>query len=477
VSTYESRIPLTARKMVPLGWIIAGGVAALALAWAASISASAAIGVAVAIAAGIAVVGRPATLLWILTASVFVELVRVEGTTIGRVLAPLVLLTVVVQLIRGRAWIRPSSPLLWAGAYTVWAFASGLWTTSVAGTAFLLASLAIALVYMLAFASLLDSRRDLEHVLLALALVSFLLGALSFQHVSEALHLGQVLESGRSQGGVGDPNSFAAVQLVTLPLVIVLAVEARKRWLQLGLYACVLVIIGSILTSLSRGGFIGLAVLLVLLVVVPFRLLFGSRRNKAIALLVVAFGATAMSIRHASSLTRRVETIFSSVNPGAEQGSGRVEIWKAAGTSIKERPWLGLGYGAFPSASTALLLRTPGVDLQRYHPRPSGEPAHSAYIESLAELGIAGLVLYLGLLISTGRALRRTAVKAREAGEEFIAAVAHALLLGLVTWAITSVFLSSETARVFWILMGLSLALPKLLPGDAGRFEPTPRRS
>jgi O-antigen ligase len=462
-------MPLAARTVAPLRWATAAAVAALALAWAASISASAAIGVTVAIAAAVAVVSRPATLLWILATSVFIELVRVEGTTISRILAPLALLTVLVQLIRGRAWIRPGRPLFWAAAYTVWALASGLWTTSVSGTTFLLGSLVIALVYMLAFASLLDSRRDLEHVLSVLALVSLLLGALSFQHVSQALNFGQALQAGRSQGGVGDPNSFAALQLVTLPLVIVLAAEARKRRLQLGLYAAALVIIGSILTSLSRGGFIGLAVLLVLLVVIPFRFLFRSRRNKAIALLVVAFGATTMSIRHASSLTSRVETIFGQGNPGAQQGSGRVELWKAAGTSIAESPWLGLGYGAFPSASNALLFRTPGVDLQRVSLHEKGEPVHSAYIESLAELGIAGLILYLGLLISTARALRRTATRAREAGEGFVAVVANALVLSLITWAITSFFLSVETSRALWILVGLSLALPKLIPASRSR--------
>jgi O-antigen ligase len=442
-------------------------VAGLALAWAAaSYDASLAIGVAVAVASLVAVLTRPETLLWILAGSVFIEVVSVEGTAISRVLAPLALLTVVVQLLRGRASIRPAGPLFCAGAYSVWALASGLWTTSLPGTTYLLGSLLIALVYMLAFASLLDSRRALEHVLWVLACASLLLGFLSFQRVSAALHFGQLLESGRSQGGVGDPNSFAAIQLVTLPLVIVLAVNARKRWQQLVLYIAVTVIIASILTTLSRGGFIGLAVLLVLLVLAPYRLLFGSRRNKATALLVVAFGAGAISIWHASSLTRRVETIFGQINPGAEQGSGRIEMWKAAGTSIAERPWLGLGYGAFPNSSNELLFRTPGVDLQHYTPRVRGEPAHSAYIESLAEVGIVGLALYLALLVSTGRALRRTSLRAREEGEEFIAMVATALLLGLVTWVITSLFLSLETARTFWIVMGLSLSLPRLLPSE-----------
>ena len=37
-----------------------------------------------------------------------------------------------------------------------------------------------------------------------------------------------------------------------------------------------------------------------------------------------------------------------------------------------------------------------------------------------------------------------------------------------MTWAVTAVFLSTETARMFWVIVGLSLALPRLLPEPWG---------
>ena len=39
-----------------------------------------------------------------------------------------------------------------------------------------------------------------------------------------------------------------------------------------------------------------------------------------------------------------------------------------------------------------------------------------------------------------------------------------------MTWAVTAFFLSTETARMFWVIVGLSLALPRLLP-ELGRGE------
>jgi O-antigen ligase len=409
-----------------------------------------------------------------LAASVFMELVRVEGVTISRVLAPIALIVIIVALVRGRAAIHVASPVYWVGAYLLWAFASGLWTTSVSETTFLLSSLAIAIVYMLAFASLLDSRRDLERVVWVFVGAALVFGALSLQHFSDVFAWGQVADEGRSQGGVGDPNAFAATQLVALPLVVAVAATARKRWLQISLYTTALVIIASILTSLSRGGFIGLAVVLTILVLAPFNLVFQTRRNKAIALLVVALGTAAIVTRYSSDVIDRAESIFQEANPGTSGGSGRINLWLAARSSIEEHPWLGLGYGGFRAESTQLLLDTPGVDLSRYTIRTTGQPVHNSYLEAWTDLGIVGLFLYLGLLISTARLLRRISMHARDVGDFFVGSIAGALLIGLAVWSVISIFISTGTARAFWIIIGLSLALPKMVSATRSWPESKP---
>jgi O-antigen ligase len=95
--------------------------------------------------------------------------------------------------------------------------------------------------------------------------------------------------------------------------------------------------------------------------------------------------------------------------------------------------------------------------------RPHGEEVHSAYIGTTAELGFPGLLLFLAILVSTARYLRRVAREAREDGAETIARISSALVLSLLGWAIASLFLSSETSRPVWIVIGLALALGKLL--------------
>ena len=53
----------------------------------------------------------------------------------------------------------------------------------------------------------------------------------------------------------------------------------------------------------------------------------------------------------------------------------------------------------------------------------------------------------------------------------FVSRLANALLLSIIGWSIVAVFLSTETARPFWILVGVSLALPKILAGEAARTD------
>jgi O-antigen ligase len=466
-SAFEARFA-AGRPLANLWWTAAAAAAALAVGVAASFSVTAAVAVTVAIGAGAAVVRRPTALLWILAVSIFVELLRVQGTTISRVLAPLALVTVAVQIVRGRAAMHVGRPLVWAGAYALWALASGIWTTSLAGTTYQLLSLSIGLVYMLAFASMVESDRDLEHVLYVLGLAAVVFGVISWLAFSGKIYLAGATQGGRAQGETGDPSTFAAYELLVLPLMLVLVARAERRWLRRGLSFAVLILIGSILVSLSRGGLIALAVLLLLLVLLPARVLFRSRRSKATALLLVALGTAAVSLRYSDMLTRRVETIVGKGPQGTQRGSGRLNLWLGARTTIDEHPLFGIGYGAFPYASNDAMLRTPGVDLEGYYFRNPGQPVHNSYLEAWAELGVFGCILYVGLLASTALFLRRTALKARASGDELVARVAYALVLSLVTWFITSLFLSTETSRGFWIVFGVMLALPKLLAARSG---------
>jgi O-antigen ligase len=449
VAIRAARLPDSAAltRAVWPGIAVASG---LAIGVAATFDLTTAVVLAAALALAPLVVLFPSLLNPLLIVTVFAQVLSVSGVTISRIIAPLALFVVLVALHRGGYALRTGAPLGWVCAYAFWALASGLWTVHLGDTVTALSSLAIALTYMFAFAILLRSRRELDRVLYTLAAVAAVVGLIGL-FTSQA---------GRSQGASGNPNFFAMVEVFALPLVLALAAEVRRRVLRISLYAVVLVIILSVLASLSRGGFLTLVSVAVAALVLPARSsFFQSRAHKAFVLALIA-GFTFFAYKAQSgTLAPRLDSIFAKDRTGA----GRTNAWRGAWTSIKERPVFGLGYGSFISEANELMLRTPGVDLTNMTLRKNGLYAHNSYIETAAEVGVPGLVIFLGMLIATGRALWRSAVRARDAGAGYLMRVANASLISLVAWCIASLFASSETARPLWILIGMALALPVLI--------------
>jgi O-antigen ligase len=247
--------------------------------------------------------------------------------------------------------------------------------------------------------------------------------------------------------------------------VLALASSVRSRPARAALAGAVIVMLAAALDTLSRGGLLAMVAVLVVLAILPAGALLGTPRRKATVLLgVLAAAAVVFTLPGLGSrVVSRAQTIFTTTDTSsASAGSGRSEIWLAARHAVGDHPLLGTGFGAFPGVSAQYLLTTPGVDTQIFSPRPI--EVHSAFLGTAAEVGLIGLVLFAGMLVSTALALRRTAVQAFRSGAPFVGRVANACLLALLAWGISSLFLETETARAVWILIGLSLALPQLIP-------------
>lgn len=75
--------------------------------------------------------------------------------------------------------------------------------------------------------------------------------------------------------------------------------------------------------------------------------------------------------------------------------TGRTDIWSAVVPAIQERPWLGYGYEALfttRSAESRELIREIGHGAAH---------SHNGALDTMAAIGIPGLVLFFGLLVST----------------------------------------------------------------------------
>lgn len=422
---------------------------------------------------------RPRLVAHLLVVTIFIGAFTIGGVTAFRLAAPLAVIAILSQGLRGPLRLAPSALTGAAIAgYALLVLASLAWTVSPDATLNGIAALSISLAYMAAFAILVRDRDDLRSLFWVAAVCSVALGL--WWIASYALGVS------RFANLAGDANFVAAFQVMALPMVLALASHAPTPAQRTGLYVAVAIVAASIVATLSRGGLITLLVAVALIAVSPAQLLFGSRRRKRILLLSVAAGLGVLLTFAWGDLSTRFAHGFN--EPGVAAGRGDLD--QAAIHGFQDHPILGLGYGGFAPSSFELLRTTQGVQLE-VHSRClapnapewlrssgtfcAGQPVHNAYIESLVELGLPGLLLFVGILGATALSLIRTARRALAGGDAFLASTSVALLVGLAGLAVASFALSTETSRAPWMIVGLSLALPSLRQGSDQILGPDAR--
>lgn len=409
---------------------------------------------------------HPGAVLGLLAASMYFESLEVGGFTISRFIALAGIGLVVVDLTRRRGGLASGLPVLATIAYVSWLIASIYWAANPGKTASGVGHLAVSLLYTIAFAVLLRTRRSLDAALNGLAVGVLVTGVYAMLRFTE----GSFDYSGRREGGfVGDPNFFAGYAIFAYPVLLALLSEARTLGRRAFLLLALFGVIGAVFTTLSRGGLIALTVVTLLVLLAPVRSLFASFGQKSLVALCIAAGvAVALSVS-----LGQLDTRVNSLLGGQEAtGSGRVNFWMAAWNETKRHPFTGIGFGGFDLVSNELVKRTPGADLVHFDLREDGTLVHNVYLGSLAEVGVIGLVLYLVVVVSVGFQLRRVARVARARGDPALARLTNGLFLGLIGWSLVSIFISSETSRPLWILVGASVALPRLIARPGGEPEP-----
>ena len=223
--------------------------------------------------------------------------------------------------------------------------------------------------------------------------------------------------------------------------------------------ACFLLFTAAIARTGSRGGFLGLGVVVVYLLA-TYRVLPGRLRRwgalGAVLLLLVAGGP-----RYWERLRTMLEPSRDYNWSGAEY-TGRGELWRRAIGYIERRPIVGVGANGFQTAERELseVARRRAMAGRRVEALVT----HSSYIQVAAELGLVGLVLFLALLVRTARTL--TNVRRRAGPDTRLGAFAQALLASLLGYAVCGLFQSAAYFAFFYLLLGLAAATGALVAAE-----------
>lgn len=253
---------------------------------------------------------------------------------------------------------------------------------------------------------------------------------------------------GRAGGIVGgmfkDPNDLALTLVIMIALAAFQAVASRRVVGTLLLAGAIVVMLAGILVTFSRGG------LVALLAAAAVGVLRLSRHGRGVAVAGLVGLALAVAVLAPEGYGQRATSIVAQDKDTRGSIQARLTTLRYGIEIMLENPVPGVGLGAFAIAEGA---KHGGVG--------KWNEAHNAFIQVGAELGWAGLAVYVALAacaLANARAAAR-----RAAGNPELTATAHGLETAVVGFLAGAMFLSQAYTWHFYILLGLTVAWRRLV--------------
>ena len=305
----------------------------------------------------------------------------------------------------------------------------------------------VAVLYMAAWALIRD-RQGLKRMVIALLaslIVPTGLALWQFAHGGSTV-IGEV---GRSAGTFLQPDPFGIFMGFMAAFIVPLALckQLRLRWAVLLGTPFVL---GALIASYTRTGWVGFVFGLFVLAVVRYRwmLVLGP------ILLILMAAAVPSTVHRFSDLTSG-RTHY---GPGNSLRA-RLDLWRQNLPRVEHDPVLGNGFKAIVEDTTG--TKAVGLNVQ------AGAHSHSDFVRAIVELGVPGFVFFCWLLFGMWRACRRSYRRARDAGDQVLASLALASLVAASAYILMS-FDSNLMTQVavsgtFWTVAAVGHA--------AGRVE------
>jgi O-antigen ligase len=358
-----------------------------------------------------------------------------------------------------RAWslklMRPAIAFQVLGMVTIF------WTILKSMTLLNMISGAIYLIAMVLLVKITVTPRDVYRLLKGLALAGVLL----------AVGTLATFNGGRAGMGVAWNANDIAYSLVTLlPLVLAQRVGRSLLVQLLVLSGALLMVIATLVTG-SRGGLLGLAVVVVAYAALPLALDKSGRVKpfhfmRAVGRLIpLAVLAVVIWTHLPHETTERLQTIENlegDYNMKEDVQASRMLIWRRDLALAVRRP---IGYGMGTSIAVDGLL---GGGQYR--------TAHNSLIEVFVELGVLGLAIYLTAYYRVWRGLAavsrgHAALPVEDSGQ--LVLQARALSIAFAGNFAVGFFLSQAYSGTLWMLVAVCAALVRIGAPEYGVVVPS----
>jgi len=265
---------------------------------------------------------------------------------------------------------------------------------------------------------------------------------------------------------MGDENDFCMVMVMAVPFAYFLFFSASGAGAKVKYLSALGVFVLAAMSTLSRGGFIGLAA-------VGAYCWYRSPK-KIYGLVVVAVVVLFMLLAAPETYWDEIASSTSEETMGGDgTGAARLYTWGIGVKMFLYNPIIGVGqsnfqwtFGVYEAGET-------------FHERSfAGRQAHSAWVTLLSELGLAGILIIGGMLLQCYRDLKFIRAKfappaSRQkhgqtirVGEDMRVYLARAMEGSLIGYIINSVFISTLWYPSMWVMFGLVVALRKIAESE-----------
>jgi putative inorganic carbon (hco3(-)) transporter len=281
--------------------------------------------------------------------------------------------------------------------------------------------------------------------------------------VGEAvLREAKVRNAMRADGPQLGKNRYAQVMLVLLPLAVMQFRSSRsRRQRSFVLTFGVIILIGGVGLTYSRGAYLAVAAMVVSAAYLTTWLRPSRLAVLALASFIILPVVAPLAMQRMSTLS----ALTSLSNPAEADGSlrGRATEMLAALNVFLDHPVVGVGPGQYSRFYSVEYSQRPGIKFRDIQVQRRG---HMLYFEMGAELGLLGLATFMVIPLLLLSRLRRQARFWKDRNATY-ADMAMALMLSLVGFLVTALFLSHAFYRFYWFLIALAGIVLLLLRREA----------
>ncbi|MGF6589975.1 O-antigen ligase family protein [Pseudomonas sp. 2835] len=269
-------------------------------------------------------------------------------------------------------------------------------------------------------------------------------------------------DEGRAAGLLEDPNLFAMLIAIAVPMALWLVFNSPRKLHKLFWIACCILLLAGMTKTNSRSGLVVLLISLgIVLVHYRTQVAHLRPRHLGFAMLGLAILLPTMVALMPESYVARIQSLAllkSGVNAFKDDSLGRRSSYIVVGSKmIREHPVLGTGPGTFP-----LHYATTGYAKAFSANRKVGDlyrRAHNTYLEIFSEVGVPAGILFVSMvLLALYNVWYARRLWLRQ-GDQYRADLLTHLCMSMLAISLFLMFLSAPNHKYLWIMLALSSVL------------------